>query len=62
MKLDPLFWRGVLGKHHFTPKENISLEATAGWSFLRDFDYFRAGPDYKSKGAPYIKLEMSIGL
>ena len=46
----------------YTPKENISLEATAGWSFLRDFNYFRAGPDYKSKGAPYIKLEMSIGL
>ena len=46
----------------YTPKENISLEATAGWSFLSDFDYFRAGPDYKSKGAPYIKLEMSIGL
>jgi hypothetical protein len=44
------------------PKENISLETTAGWSFERDFDYFRAGPDYKSKGAPYLKLEMSIGL
>jgi Domain of unknown function (DUF6268) len=46
----------------YTPKENISLEATAGWSLQRDLDYFRAGPDYKSKGAPYIKLEMSIGL
>jgi hypothetical protein len=46
----------------YTPKKDISLEATAGWSFQRDFDYYRAGPDYKSKGAPYIKLEMSIGL
>jgi uncharacterized protein DUF6268 len=50
------------GGANYTPKENISLEATAGWSFEREFDYIRAGPDYKTKGAPYFKLEMSIGL
>jgi Domain of unknown function (DUF6268) len=59
--LEYIEYRAGLGLG-FTPNKNISFEATAGWTFERDFDYYRAGPDYTSKGAPYVKLELKIGL
>ena len=47
---------------NYNPRKGLSLEMTAGWSFERRFDYFRAGPDDAAKSAPYVKLDISIGL
>jgi hypothetical protein len=44
----------------YTVKKVISIEATAGWTFQREFNYFRIGPDIKTRGAPYIRLETTI--
>jgi hypothetical protein len=46
----------------YNPRKGLSIEATVGWSIQRRFDYFRAGPDYSSKSAPYMKLDVSIDL
>lgn len=46
----------------YNPRRGISFEASAGWSIQRRFNYFRAGPDYASKGAPYLKLDFSVDL
>ena len=47
---------------NYNPRKGLSLEMTAGWSFERRFDYLRAGPDDSAKSAPYVKLDISIGL
>jgi hypothetical protein len=47
---------------NYTPKNGVSLQFTAGWTFERRIDYFRAGPDNTAKGAPYLKLDLSIAL
>ncbi len=47
---------------NYNPRKGFSVEMTAGWSIERRFDYFRAGPDDSSKGAPYFKLDISISL
>jgi Domain of unknown function (DUF6268) len=59
--LDYTEYRGG-GGVSYNPKKGLSLEATVGWSVERRFDYFRAGPDYSSKSAPYLKLDLSIDL
>jgi Domain of unknown function (DUF6268) len=45
---------------NYTVNKVVSIEATAGWSFQREFNYFRAGPDIKTRGSPYIRLETTI--
>jgi hypothetical protein len=45
----------------YNPSKNVSIETTAGWSIARRFEYYRGGPDYLSKGAPYLKVDLSIG-
>jgi hypothetical protein len=47
---------------NYNPSKGLSFEMTAGWSVQRRFNYFRAGPDDTAKGAPYIKLDISIDL
>jgi len=47
---------------NYNPQKGLSFEMTTGWSFARRFDYFRAGPDDSAKGAPYVKLDISIDL
>ena len=44
----------------YNPSKNLSIEATAGWSIARRFQYFRGGPDYLSKSAPYLKVDLSV--
>ena len=46
----------------YNPRKGVSIEATIGWSIQRRFDYFLAGPDFSSKSAPYMKLDVSIDL
>jgi len=46
----------------YNPKKGVSIEGSAGWNIQRRFNYFRAGPDYSSKGALYLKLDLSIDL
>lgn len=46
----------------YNPRKGVSLEGSAGWNIQRRFNYFRAGPDYTSKGALYLKLDLSIDL
>jgi hypothetical protein len=43
-------------------RKGIDLEAIAGWTFQRTYDYIRSGPVYKSKGAPYLRLDLKIDL
>lgn len=53
-------YRACLGmEYDFT--KIISLEANLGWSFERRFNYFRAGPIYQAKGAPYAQLIFKFG-
>jgi hypothetical protein len=59
--LDYTEYRGG-GGISYTLKKGLSLEATVGWSIARRFDYFRAGPDFLSNSAPYLKLDLSIDL
>jgi Domain of unknown function (DUF6268) len=47
---------------NYNPKKGLSIEMTAGWSIERRFDYFHAGPDDTAKGAPYFKVDVSVGL
>jgi hypothetical protein len=44
----------------YTLKKGVSIEATAGWTFQREFNYFRVGPDIKTRGSPYIQLETTF--
>jgi hypothetical protein len=53
--LDYSEYRACLGiEYDF--RKTVSLEANLGWSFERRFNYFRAGPVYQAKGAPYAQL------
>lgn len=57
--LDYSDYRACLGmEYDFT--KIVSLEANLGWSFERRFNYFRAGPVYKAKGAPYAQLDFKF--
>ena len=47
---------------NYNPQKGLSFEMTAGWSIERRYDYFRAGPDDSARSAPYVKLDVSIGL
>jgi hypothetical protein len=44
----------------YTARKGVTFDATAGWTFERDFNYFRAGPNIKTRGSPYIRLETTI--
>lgn len=46
----------------YTLRKGIDLEAIAGWTFQRTYDYIRAGPINRSRGAPYIRLDLKIDL
>jgi hypothetical protein len=54
-------YRGGAGVS-YNPIKGVSLEFSAGWTFARRIDYFRAGPNFLSKGSPYLKLDLSIDL
>jgi hypothetical protein len=45
-----------------TLRKGLDLEATAGWTFQRSFNYIRAGPIYNSKGSAYFKIDLSFDL
>jgi hypothetical protein len=44
----------------YNPTRDISFEVSAGWTFQRRFNYFHAGPDYPTKGSPYLKVDLSV--
>lgn len=46
----------------YTLRKGIDFEAIAGWTFQRTYDYIRSGPDYYGKGAPYLKVDLSLDL
>ncbi|MBV9999916.1 MAG: hypothetical protein JO015_12495 [Verrucomicrobia bacterium] len=47
----------------YTPHKGIDFEASAGWVFQREIDFFHSGPDFKTRaGAPYFKLDLSVDL
>jgi hypothetical protein len=46
----------------YTVRKGIDLEAIGGWTFERTFDYIRSGPINRSRGSPYIKLDLKIDL
>jgi hypothetical protein len=46
----------------YTLRKGIDLEAIAGWTFQREYDYIRAGPIYHSKGSPYLRVDLSFDL
>jgi hypothetical protein len=47
---------------NYNPQKGLSFEMTAGWSIERRYDYFRGGPEDSARSAPYVKLDVSIGL
>jgi hypothetical protein len=47
---------------NFTVRKGVEFEAIAGWTFERTYDYVRSGPDYNSKGAPYLRVDLSLDL
>ncbi len=59
--LDYSEYRAASGLN-YNPRKGLSVEMSAGWSFQRRFEYYHAGPDDASKGAPYFKLDLSIDL
>jgi hypothetical protein len=46
----------------YTFRKGVDLEAIAGWTFQRTFDYIRSGPVNRSRGSPYIRLDLKIDL
>jgi hypothetical protein len=50
------------GGFSYTPRRGVSFELSTGWSFRRSLDYFHAGPDVHTRGAPYVKADVSIDL
>ena len=59
--LDYSEYRAASGVN-YNPRKGLSVEMSAGWNFERRFEYYHAGPDDASKGAPYFKLDLSIDL
>jgi hypothetical protein len=46
----------------YTLCKGIDLEAIAGWTVERTYDYIRSGPVNKSRGSPYIRVDLKIDL
>lgn len=47
----------------YTPRKGVDVEASSGWVFQREIDFFHSGPDFKTRaGAPYFKLDLSVDL
>ncbi|HEY0792996.1 MAG TPA: hypothetical protein VGD78_18165 [Chthoniobacterales bacterium] len=46
----------------FNPIRSVSASLHAGWSFEREFDYFHSGPSFRTKGAPYVELNLRLEL
>jgi Domain of unknown function (DUF6268) len=44
----------------YNPTPDISVEVAAGWVFQRRFNYFHAGPEYTTRGSPYLKMDLSF--
>ena len=57
--LDYAEYRACLGMEYDFTKV-ISLEGNLGWSFERQYNYHRAGPIFKAKGAPYAQLDFKF--
>jgi hypothetical protein len=51
------YYRAGIG-FDYEPVKGFEVEAVAGWSFEREYDYIRAGPIYNVKGAPYVWLDL----
>jgi hypothetical protein len=51
---------GIGASYH--PTEGVALELSAGWSFNRQFDYYRSGPGFETEGAPYLRASLKIAL
>ena len=46
----------------YTLRKGIDFEAIAGWTIERTYDYVRSGPVNRSRGSPYIRLDLKIDL
>jgi Domain of unknown function (DUF6268) len=46
----------------FQPHEGVKLSLSSGYSFERKFDYYHRGPIFRSKGAPYVQLQVGLTL
>ena len=46
----------------YTLRKGIDLETIAGWTIERTYDYVRSGPVNRSRGSPYIRLDLKIDL
>jgi hypothetical protein len=46
----------------YTLRKGVDFEAIAGWTIEREYDYIRAGPVNRSRGSPYIRLDLKIDL
>jgi hypothetical protein len=55
--LEYSYYRAGLG-FNYEPAKGFEISAVAGWDFMREYDYIRAGPIYNAKGAPYVWLDL----
>jgi hypothetical protein len=46
----------------YTLRKGIDLEAIAGWTIERTYDYIRSGPVNNSRGSPYVRVDLKIDL
>jgi Domain of unknown function (DUF6268) len=52
----------VGGGISFHPHQGVKLSLSSGYSFERKFDYYHRGPIFRSKGAPYVQLQVELTL
>jgi len=46
----------------FQPIRGVKLDLSSGFTFQREFNYYRSGPVFRSKGAPYLAAQLRIDL
>jgi Domain of unknown function (DUF6268) len=44
------------------PSRGVKLDLSSGFDFQREFNYFRSGPIFRSKGAPYLQAQLHVDL
>jgi hypothetical protein len=46
----------------FQPHQGVKLSLASGYTLERKFDYYHRGPIFRSKGAPYVQLQVELTL
>jgi len=44
------------------PTRGVKLDLSSGFDFQREFNYYRSGPIFRSKGAPFLEAQLHVDL